>query len=47
MDKKELTRKIKMKGLELGFSKVGMTNADDFIEYEQEIRSRPDDDHGD
>jgi len=42
MDKKELTRKIKMKGLELGFSKVGMTNADDFTEYEQEIRSRPD-----
>lgn len=42
MDKKELTRKIKMKGLELGFSKVGATNADDFTEYEQEIRSRPD-----
>ena len=37
MDKKELTRKIKMKGLELGFSKVGMTNADDFIEYEQKF----------
>lgn len=42
MDKKDLTKKIKMKGLELGFSKVGITNADDFTEYEEEIRSRPD-----
>lgn len=42
MNKAELTKKIKMKGLELGFSKVGITDADYFTEYEEEIRSRPD-----
>jgi len=42
MDKKELTKQIKMKALELGFSKVGITTADDFIEHEQEVNSRPD-----
>ena len=42
MDKKELTKKIKMKALELGFSKVGVTTADDFTEHEQELISRPD-----
>lgn len=42
MDKKELTKKIKMKALELGFSKIGITTADNFIEYEQELYSRPD-----
>ena len=42
MDKQELTKKIKMKALELGFSKVGTTNANDFVEYEQELNSRPD-----
>lgn len=42
MDRRELTKKIKMKALELGFSKVGITTADDFVDYEREIRSRPD-----
>jgi len=42
MDKKELTKQIKMKALELGFSKVGITTANDFIEYEQVVNSRPD-----
>ncbi|MDO5690069.1 MAG: 4Fe-4S double cluster binding domain-containing protein [Tissierellia bacterium] len=42
MKKSKLTRDIKRKGLELGFSKVGITTADDFTEYEREIRSRPD-----
>ena len=42
MDKKRLTKEIKRKGLELGFSKVGITTADDFTEFEAEIRSRPD-----
>lgn len=41
-NKKELSTAIKMKGLELGFVKVGITNADDFSEYEKEIRSDPD-----
>ena len=30
MEKNELTKKIKMKALELGFSKVGITTTDDF-----------------
>lgn len=42
MDKKELTYAIKMKGLELGFSKVGITNADDFTDYIEEITGNPD-----
>ena len=33
----EIAKKIKRKGLELGFSKVGITTADDFTEYEAEI----------
>jgi len=42
MNKKELNKKIKMKGLELGFSKIGITTADDFTDYKEEICSRPD-----
>lgn len=42
MDKKELTYAIKMKGLELGFSKVSITNADDFTDYIEEITDNPD-----
>ncbi len=42
MDTKKLTDKIKMKALELGFSSVGITTADDFTDYEAEIRSRED-----
>lgn len=38
----DLTEKIKQKGLELGFSHVGITTADNFPEYEAEIRSRED-----
>lgn len=37
-----LTRKIKQKGLELGYTHVGVTTADDFTEYEAELLSRPD-----
>ena len=37
-----LSERIKMKGLELGFSKVGITSADDFTEYEEELLKRPD-----
>lgn len=42
MDKLELTYTIKMKGLELGFAKVGITNADDFSDYIEEITDNPD-----
>ncbi len=35
--KTELTKKIKMKALELGFAKVGITNADDFTEYAETL----------
>ena len=42
MKKNKSAKEIKRKGLELGFSKVGITTADDFTEYEAEIRSRPD-----
>jgi len=42
MDKKELTKKIKMKALELGFDKVGITTVDEFAEHEREMNSRPD-----
>lgn len=37
-----LTEKIKSKGLEIGFSHVGITTADDFPEYKEEVLSRPD-----
>lgn len=37
-----LSQKIKHKGLELGFTHVGITSADDFPAYEQELRSRED-----
>jgi len=37
-----LTDKIKHKGLELGFTHVGITTAEDFVEYEKELISRPD-----
>ena len=40
MDKKILTSKIKRKALELGFAKVGITTAEDFPEYVQEIFDR-------
>ena len=33
MEKKILTQKIKNKALELGFAKVGITNAEDFDDY--------------
>ena len=42
MNKQELTYAIKMKGLELGFSKVGITNADDFSDYIDETVDNPD-----
>lgn len=42
INKSEMTRSIKMKGFELGFSKVGVTTADDFTEYEAEVMNRPD-----
>lgn len=42
MNKRDLTDTIKMKGLELGFSKVGITNADDFSDYIEEITDNPD-----
>lgn len=40
--KRDLTYAIKMKGLELGFTKVGITNADDFPDYLDEIAKNPD-----
>lgn len=42
MNRKELTYAIKMKGLELGFSKVGICSADDFSDYIDEITDNPD-----
>lgn len=42
LSKKDLSYAIKMKGLELGFSKVGITNADDFSDYLNEIADSPD-----
>lgn len=42
MDKHELTDRIKRQALELGFSEVGITTADDFDEYDELVRSRPD-----
>lgn len=32
-NKKELSHAIKLKGLELGFAKVGITTADEFSDY--------------
>jgi epoxyqueuosine reductase len=40
MDKKALTSKIKHKALELGFAKIGITNAEDFPEYIEEVFNR-------
>ncbi|MDL2301025.1 epoxyqueuosine reductase [Lachnospiraceae bacterium OttesenSCG-928-D06] len=40
--KADLTYAIKMKGLELGFAKVGITHADDFADYIEEITDNPD-----
>lgn len=37
-----LTEKIKQKGLELGFTHVGITTAEDFPEYEAELSTRED-----
>lgn len=34
--------KIKQKGLELGYIHVGITSADDFLEYEEELLGRED-----
>ena len=42
MTPEKKTKKIKMKALELGFSSVGITTADDFTDYETEIRNRED-----
>lgn len=41
-EKKDVTRQIKMKSLELGFAKVGVTTADDFTDYEKTLMERPD-----
>lgn len=38
----ELTDRIKQKGLELGFTHVGVTTAEDFWDYEAELLRRPD-----
>ncbi|NLV86363.1 MAG: epoxyqueuosine reductase [Clostridiales bacterium] len=40
MDKTVLTQKIKDKALQLGFAKVGITTADDFDEFEEDLHSR-------
>lgn len=42
MNQIEIAKRIKMKGLELGFAKIGITSADDFTVYEKELRSRAD-----
>jgi len=42
MSKIDLTRKLKMKALELGFSKVGITTTEEFAGHAQELRTRPD-----
>lgn len=42
MNKRDLTYAIKMKGLELGFAKVGIANADDFTAYIEETIDNPD-----
>lgn len=41
-DKQKLSYAIKMKGLELGFAKVGITTADDFSDYIDEVYADPD-----
>jgi len=38
----QLTKSIKMKALELGFSRVGVTSADDFTDLAQELSMRED-----
>ena len=40
MNAKALTRRIKLRALELGFSKVGVTTADDFAEFAADLSSR-------
>lgn len=40
MHKKTLTQKIKEKAVSLGFAKVGITTADDFSQYADDVRSR-------
>lgn len=42
MNKEDFTYAIKIKGLELGFSKVGITTADDFTDYIEETVDNPD-----
>lgn len=37
-----IAEKIKHKGLELGFTHVGITSADDFVEYGEELLGRED-----
>ncbi len=37
-----LTRRIKDEALYLGFKKVGMSTADDFIEYIEVLEAHPD-----
>lgn len=41
-EKEILTNHIKLKGLELGFSNIGITDASDFTEYIKEITDNPD-----
>ncbi len=42
MDRATLTNLVKMRALELGFSKVGITTADDFTEFAADLESRED-----
>lgn len=42
MDKHALTKRIKLKALELGFSSVGCAPCEDFADYAAELNSRPD-----
>ena len=37
-----IAEKIKHKGLELGFTHVGINSADDFVEYGEELLGRED-----
>lgn len=40
MEARTLTQRIKMRALELGFSRVGITTADDFAEFAADLSSR-------
>ncbi len=42
MNREQTTLALKAKGLELGFSNVGVTSADDFLDYEKELMERSD-----